>query len=432
MENFEQVVNECYKLLKQNQSKYTVYDRYYRGDHDILHNYAMQDARSNMRVVCNFPRLFIDEEVSYVLGYPVNYIPYDNNKEVLNLIERNFSTWEKVHNQELLKQALIFGESYELQYINQDGDFKATVLTPLNCYVVESEDAESEVILALHSYKKSFDETEYIDVYFENYIYHYKVDDEKLIKIGEDTHFFSGVPVQVMKANPERRSLIDDIKSLNDSYNNVISDLVNEVSDFRTAFLTITNATVEEEDLLKMKKSGVIVVPNNGNVSFLIKNINDAFIQNLLETLENKIYQISGHINHTEKMQSNLSGVTMRSRLISLENKCALLQAQLEQVIKRRLRNFFEFIRLKTNETYDYRNIRIKFTPNVPQDIAVTANIINQLQNLVSQRTLLSLLPFVENVDLELEQFRKEKEMAGGEYAEILEALTTSEGGADE
>lgn len=432
MENFEQVIQECYKLFRQNLEKYTVYDRYYRGQHDILYSYAMQDARSNMRVVCNFPRLFIDEEVSYVLGYPINYIPYDNNEEIIALLDRNFSIWEKVHNQELLKQALIFGESYELQYINKDGDFKATVLTPLNCYVVESEDAESEVVLALHSFKKTFDNTEYVDVYFENFIYHYMVNDDGLIQIGVDTHFFDSVPIQVLKANPERRSLIDDIKSLNDSYNNVISDLVNEVSDFRTAFLTITNAKVEEEDLLKMKKSGVIVVPNNGNVSFLIKNINDAFIQNLLETLENKIYQISGHINHTEKMQSNLSGVTMRSRLISLENKCALLQAQLEQVIKRRLRNFFEFIRLKTNETYDYRNIKIKFTPNVPQDIAVTANIINQLQNLVSQRTLLSLLPFVENVDLELEQFRKEKELAGGNYAEILEQMTLDEGGNNE
>ena len=361
--------------------------------------------------------------MSYVLGYPINYISYDSDDEVVETIDRNFSTWEKVHNQNLLKQTLIHGESYTLSYINRDGDFKATVLNPINCFVVESEDAEEEVVLALHSYNKVFDDKEYIDVYYQNYIYHYVVDGDNFKKIGEDTHYFNGVPIQVMKANDERKSMIEDIKSLNDSYNQIVSDLTNETSDFRNAFLKILGATIEEQDLLKMKESGVIVVPKDGDVDFLIKNLNDDFIQNLLETIENKIYQISGHINHTEKMQSNLSSLTMRSRLISLENKCSLLQAQLEMVIKKRLKNFFEFIKLKTNKDYDYKSIRLKFTPNVPIDIANTAQIITQLQNTISQRTALSLLPFVENVDAEMEQFYKEKGMAGEDFAELLEEL---------
>ncbi len=31
------------------------------------------------------------------------------------------------------------------------------------------------------------------------------------------------------------------------------------------------------------------------------KNINDTFIQNTLNTLEDKMYQLSSHINHNEK-----------------------------------------------------------------------------------------------------------------------------------
>ena len=50
----------------------------------------------------------------------------------------------------------------------------------------------------------------------------------------------------------EEHSLIDDIKSLNESYNNVLSDLVNEVSDFRNAFLTIVGAELEKDDVGKL------------------------------------------------------------------------------------------------------------------------------------------------------------------------------------
>ena len=155
-------------------------------------------------------------------------------------------------------------------------------------------------------------------------------------------------------------------------------------------------------------------MPAGASVNFLIKNLNDSFIQNLLTTIEEKIYQIASHINNQEKMQSNTSSLAMRSRLISLENKCSLMQSQLEVVIKQRLKRFFEYIELTTNQKYDYRTIKIKFSPNVPTDLAAIAQVITQLQNAISQKTALSLLPFIENPDAELEQFMKEKELYEG------------------
>ena len=411
----EKIIKDCLSELRSRQAKYKVYERYFNGEHDILYNYAMQDARSNMKVVVNFPRRFILEEVSYVLSNPVNFISFVNDTDLINLIDLNFSHWSKVHDQELLKQSQIFGESYELQYINKDGEFRATVLNPLNCYVLEDETADRNVLLALHLYNKKFvTDKEFLDVYLPDRILHYELKGDNLTLIGENTHIFKGVPINVMQGNAERKSEIDDIKSLNDAYNNVISDLVNECSDFRNAFFTIVGAEVEEADLLKMKKSGVIQVPAGASVNFLIKNLNDSFIQNLLTTIEEKIYQIASHINNQEKMQSNTSSLAMRSRLISLENKCSLMQSQLEVVIKQRLKRFFEYIELTTNQKYDYRTIKIKFSPNVPTDLAAIAQVITQLQNTISQKTALSLLPFVENPEAELEQFMKEKELYEG------------------
>lgn len=386
-----------------------VWQRYYQGEHDILSTYKATD-RSNMKVVVNYPKRFINEEVSYCLGNPINYISIENDMEAINLIDLNFSPWSKLHDQQLLKQALIFGESYELQYIH-NGEFKCTVLTPLNCYVLQDSTAENEAILAIHLYKKKFSDTEYIDVYNSNQIITFEVSKDVLKQISSRDHIFGRVPINVCYANEEKESSIANIKSLNDAYNQVISDLVNECSDMRLAYLLIQKMELTDEDLLAMKQKSIINLPPGATANWMIKQLNSEFVQNLLETIEKKIYQIASHIDTNEKLQSNTSSLALRSRLISLENKCSLFQAQIEKAIKQRLKNFFDFIKIKTGKSYDYRTIRLKFTSNVPSDIVSIAQVITQLQNTISQRTALTLLPFVENPDLELEQFQREKEM---------------------
>ena len=88
-----------------------------------------------------------------------------DDKCIIACIDRNSSHWDKEHNISLRKQSEIFGESYELNYINTDGEFCATILTPLECYVLEDGTAERNVLLAIHKFKRRFDNTEYLDVY---------------------------------------------------------------------------------------------------------------------------------------------------------------------------------------------------------------------------------------------------------------------------
>lgn len=54
----------------------------------------------------------------------------------------------------------------------------------------------------------------------------------------------------------------------------------------------------------------------------------------------------------------------------------------MKKVLKQRLRNFFLFIQKKTGKYFDYRDIAIKFTRNLPVDLATTAQIITQLKQL--------------------------------------------------
>src|SRR5690625_5235005 len=404
------LLQKTFKELRKQQKQYQVYENYYKGNHDILHKYKFNKERSNIKVVVNMFRKFVNDEVAYSLGNSVNYISRKNDKDLVEDIDINFSHWEKVHNQNLATQSAIFGEAYELDYINKDNEFKSTVLTPLNCYILESGNAEQDVVLALHNYKSNkFSDTENLDVYHNSKIDTYEIDGENLKFISTHNHMFNSVPIRVNSYNNERQSMLDDIKTLNDSYNNVLSDLVNEISDFRNAFLKVTGAKLDEEEANKMKESGIIQVPDKADIDYLIKNINVTFIQNTLNTLEEKMYKLSSHVDTNEKLQSNLSGTALRSRMISLENKCSLLQALLESTIKKRLKSFFAYMKKLEGVEADYRTIKVIHKANVPNDTNLIADSISKLKDTVSQRTLISMLPNIENAEHELKQFYKEQ-----------------------
>ena len=122
------------------------------------------------------------------------------------------------------------------------------------------------------------------------------------------------------------------------------------------------------------------------------------------------MYQLTAHINHNEKMQSNTSSLALRSRLISLEEKCKLNQKALTNCIKTRLKVLFIYLKIMFNKDYDYRDIKVKFTPNIPQDDLLVAQIIAQLGDKLSTETGLSQLSFIENAKNELAKIKVEQE----------------------
>ena len=146
------------------------------------------------------------------------------------------------------------------------------------------------------------------------------------------------------------------------------------------------------------------------DIDWLIKDINDEFVSNTLNRLKEDMYEIVGHINTNEKLQSNISGITLRSRLISLENRCKLNQQSLHDTINNRVRILFNYLKIKTNKNYDWRNIDVKFTLSIPTDDYLIAQIANLLGDKISDSTMLEQLSFVNSGELEKEKADKEKE----------------------
>ncbi|AOK91363.1 phage portal protein [Paenibacillus polymyxa] len=422
MQITEQIILDCLNELHSTALVKQKYSDYYNGQHAIFKNYAMQESRSNQKLIFNFLRKFVDNEVGYLLGKPVNYVSKSDQDEAIHKIDVHMNHWDKEHNLQLRKQSEIFGESFELNYIDSDGQFSATVLSPLNAFVLEDGTAERNVLLGLHKFTRRFDKQVYLDVYTDHEILHYTIDSDdkgnqikqdqatELKYIGKHNHIFGRVPLISCPANTERKSGFQDVISLFDAYNALNSDLVNEIADHRNAYLVIENAKLEAEDLLNMKKMGIIQVPAGGKVSWLTKEINDSFVKNELDNIERKIFDMMDQVNFNENWASNTSSLALRNKLLNLENRVAMREALMEKAIKQRVRNFFTFLHIKEGIQYDYRNIAVKFTRNLPTDLVGMADVIVKLQQVVSQETLLTLLPFVENPKLEFNKFHSEQQ----------------------
>ncbi|AVP66040.1 phage portal protein [Clostridium botulinum] len=401
------LLKKAYEEYQNNKTTYDKMYQYYKGNTDAMANYKMVTERSNNKTPVNYIKKFIKEEVSYSVGNDVNYISKSGDENIVNDIDYYIDHWSEGHDSNLAKNMLIYSLAYELYYVDKEGQFCSKVIPPTQGYAAI--DDFGNISFFMHSYKLKFDDTTYIDVYTDKEILHFN---DKFEEINKPTkHIFGAVPVGLAKLSDEGKddTLFKDLKGLQDAYETNLSDISNEISDFRNAYMVLTGVAIDEEEIPKMKKLGVMQIKDkNGTAAWLIKNINDTFIQNTLNTMEDKMYQLSSHINHNEKMQSNLSSLALRARLIALEEKCKLNQKAIADCIKTRLKFLFIYLKVIKNKNYDFRDIKSKFTPNIPQDDLMTAQVISQLGDKLSTETGLSLLSFIENPKNEIKKLKDE------------------------
>ena len=405
------LVKKIYGSHNANKYIYEKIYRYYLGDTDAMRKYKFITERSNIKINTNYIKKFIKEEVSYTVGNDITYESKSDNEDIVKDIEYYKSHWDELHDTDLMKYLLIFTKVYEIYYLDENADFCSKIIKPTDGYAYA--DASGKVLFFIHAFKNEFDTTnQYIDVYTADYIYHM---DGKFNPITEPTiNIFGEVPVSIGALTLEgyHDSLYNDIKGLQDALEINFSDIGNEISDFRSAYLVFTGCEIPKEDIPEMKKLGVLQAKDkDSTIQWLIKNINDTFIQNTLDRYVDTMYQISCHINHNEGMVSNLSGIALRSRLIALENKCELEEKAHKNIVKNRNRFLCIYLNLKKNKNYDYKDINALYTPNIPMDDLGTAQMLAQVpEGIISKDTSRGRFSFISNKVAEAEKVKKEQD----------------------
>lgn len=365
------------------------------------------------RIVTNYCFNIVQNYQGYITGIDISYLSQTNIDAIQDILNYNDVRTE---DNELLRNALIFGKSFEINYVDEDAKQRFKVLDSRECIPVYSNDLNNDLLYVIRYYvadtiNNSQDEY-YIEVYGNEFIRKYKSSNAfaTLSLLDEKPNIYKQVPITVFNLNSDEESIFDKVMTLQDAYNKLLSSEVDDFESFCDAYLVLKGCMADADDLVAMKQNRVLMMDTDAEASYLTKSVSDTQIENMLKNINDTIHKISNSPDFTEDTFMSQSGVAIKYKLIGFENVASNIVANMTKALQRRIELICSILSLTDGET-KWRDIQIVFTRNLPQNITDTAQAINQLRGIVSDKTLISLLPFIKDVDAEVKQLQKEKEV---------------------
>lgn len=364
------------------------------------------------RIVSNYCFNIVQNYQGYITGIDISYLSQTNIDAIQDILNYNDVRTE---DNELLRNALIFGKSFEINYVDEDAKQRFKVLDSRECIPVYSNDLNNDLLYVIRYYvadtiNNSQDEY-YIEVYGNEFIRKYKSSNAfaTLLLLEEKPNVYKQVSITVFSLNTDEVSIFDQVMTLQDAYNKLLSSEVDDFESFCDAYLVLKGCMADADDLVAMKQNRVLLMDTDAEASYLTKSVSDTQIENMLKNINDTIHKISNSPDFTEDTFMSQSGVAIKYKLIGFENVASNIVANMTKALQRRIELICSILSLTDGET-KWRDIQIVFTRNLPQNITDTAQAINQLRGIVSDKTLISLLPFIKDVDAEVKQLQKEKE----------------------
>jgi len=441
-------------------------EKYFAGDHDILKRkrtvigeggaIETVDNLPNNRIVDNQYKKMVNQKTNYLLGQPIS-IRTDNDAYgdlLKQLFNKRFMRLMK----NLGKDSLNEGIGWLFIYYNEHGEFtwkkfKAYEIIP---GWSDAEHTTLDYVIRIYetiAYEGTQEKTiEKVEVYDENGIHYFTLDGGKLVP---DNPFFanyfittdhegkdqgwnwSRIPLIPFKYNSEEIPLIKNVKSLQDGLNIILSNFQNNMEeDARNTILVLVN--YDGEKLGEFRKNlatyGAVKVKtvdgaagdlktlqvevNADNYKAIIEIFKKAIIENAMG-YDAKDDRLSGEPNQMN-IQSMYSDIDLDANEMETE-----YQASFEELL------WFINCHFANSGLGDYEGEEVEVIFN--RDILINeSEIITNIKDsvgLLSDETLVSQHPWVDDPQAELERKKAEKDAAMAEYQNAFNPAIPGKGG---
>lgn len=408
------------KIIRKFQTKVVPNLRFCRGYYDgtgqaIMRRVQGDATRPNNKIVKNYCATIVDNYQGYLTGNPISYAAVDTDKGI-EPIQKVLSANDVVNaDAEYLRTALIYGIAFELCYVNEDLEIKFKNVNPESVIPVYSDDLDEDLLYVItFSPIANWDNealpTKYrVCVYTDSRIFTYLAENDfnSLTLLDDEEHHFGTVPFTVFNLNADNASIFERVIGLQDAYNSLLSDEVNDFQAFVDAYMVLKNLTATEDELAEMKRTRTILIDGESDVSYLTKNISDTQIENMLDNINSSIHTISNSPDFSsEEFNSGVSsGTALQYKLVGFNNIASNIEAQMKKALENRISLINTILQLVDT---DACLVDIDFTHNLPTSMADTVAMVNSLRGLVSDSTLLAQIPFIDNVAAELKKIEDE------------------------
>lgn len=436
-------------------------EKYYDGDHDILRRekkvigadgqlVTIENVPNN-KLVDNQYRKLVDQKTNYVLGKPITIATADD--EYLKLLYSVFS--KKVHRQlrVLTQYAVDGGIAWLHPYYDENREFKIMVFPSYEICPIWKDKGHTELECAMRYYQEEvFDDNggitlvNHVDLFTKQGITHFRYQGASLIlesNAHSDYMYVEGkgfnwvrLPIIPFKYNSKEIPLIRNVKCLQDSLNQVLSDFQNNMEeDPRTTILVLKNydGTNISEFRQNLATYGVIKVTTvdgvQGGVETLKVEVDAQNYQAILMQLKRAIVENGrGFDAKEERMDGDPNQMNIESMYTDIDLDVNAMETEFQAGFEE-LKWFIDQYLIHSKHG-DYSEEEVDFVFNRDIFINEDAKIDNCAKSvgIISNKTILARHPWVTNVEHELKQLEEDKQ-AELEEMEVMAAFQAKHAG---
>ena len=416
-------------------------EQYYDGNHDILRrekkvigadgNLVTITNVANNKLVDNQYKKLVDQKTNYVLGKPLTIAT--SKEEYMELLYRVFNKKMHRHLRTLAQYAVDGGIAWLYPY-PQDGEFKVTIFPAYEICPIWKDNAHTELECAMRYYSEEVFDNKggttlvyHVDLFTTQGITHFEYHGSKLIPaenphsdylyVGNQGYNWTRLPLIPFKYNSKEIPLIRNVKVLQDSLNQVLSDFQNNMEeDPRTSILVLKNydGTNIPEFRQNLATYGVIKVTTvdgvQGGVEALKVEVNAQNYQAILMQLKRAIEENGrGFDAQEERMDGDPNQMNIESMYTDIDLDVNTMETEFQAGFEE-LKWFIDQFLIQQGKG-DYTDETAEFIFDRDFFINESTKINNavQLNGIISQKTLLAHIPWVTNIQRELEQLEEDR-----------------------
>lgn len=428
----------------------------------------------NHKLQVNYAQIIIDTPVDYMTGKPISWTIYDQTEkagaDVLEAYRSDLlgilKTEEtKLALSELLRQGSIAGYSGLISWVDEDGviaydEFPVQELIP-----VYNTRGKLKLVLRKYLVEEGDNKIARLEYYDDRYVAYFVGDSQgKTFEMDKDEvatgnpieHKAARIPVSVYTngtpssyVKRQKKAGVSDldngVMSLIENYAAVMSDKANTADKLLDQFLLFKNVTIDEDEVLKMRKARAIALKGaSSDAQFIAPSQEDTTVENHLDRTQQAIHDtafipklsdISGTTAMEVRMRySNLDIKAGRKELYFMSAVRHFVQTITDMLNTRRLlaagvdepyeilKEFNKPVKEEGEEVttkvelYSADWVDITINRNLPQNYSEITTIVAQLIDFVPDAYLYELLWFIEDPTAAIEEMRAQKEL-GAEAA---------------
>lgn len=401
--------------------------QYYDGLNEIIKQGAVED-RPNYSINVNMAKYIIDVATAYTFGVPVKYTTTNEQQQVildkLKYILKNCSANEIDFQQG--GDMSTYGVSYQLVLAPEsqakiEDRIMLKYLDPLQTfYVVDNTILENPVCaIYMYNFTENNQKMTRTYVYDNTDLYIFKGSQGSVATLESvEPHNMGTIPIIQCLNNDDAFSDIEGVLDLLDSLSLVISNNTDDLQSIANAILCASGGTLSVEKIQEVNKYKTANLPMGAKMEWVVKNLNPQATQQQIDYLMRFIHQISEVPDLSDDAFSgNQSGVAMQYKLWGMNQLWITKTTKYEKALYYRLKIFLHLLQYQFESNVALLDdINITFSKNMPADNSSMLQLIQGIKDVVSTRTLLGQIPFVEDIDAELEELNEEAQKNADVY----------------